>query len=124
MAETAKRLNPKIWDRAKTRAKRKMGGKWSGRAAQLAVKYYKDAGGKYSGRKSASNRLSQWTKQDWDYVGKEGKSRYLPKAARKALSSGQKAAGSRAKNKATKSGKGSARYTEAERKAVRRATKR
>jgi len=124
MAETAKRLNPKIWDRAKTRAKRKMGGKWPGRAAQLAVKYYKDAGGKYSGRKSASNRLSQWTKQDWDYVGKEGKSRYLPKAARKALSSGQKGAGSRAKNKATKSGKGSARYTEAERKAVRRATKR
>ena len=34
MAETAKRKNPEIWERAKAKAKRKMGGKWSGRAAQ------------------------------------------------------------------------------------------
>ena len=44
-------------------------------------------------------------------------------SARKALSPGQKAAGSRAKNKATKAGKQSASYTAAERRAVKRATK-
>ncbi len=110
MAETAKRKNPEIWERAKAKAMRKMGGKWSGRAAQLAVKYYKDMGGKYEGPKKETS-LSRWTDQDWDYVGDDS------------LSSGQKAAGSRAKNKATKGGKGKASYTEAERKAVRRATK-
>ena len=122
MAETAKRKNPEIWERAKAKAKRKMGGKWSGRAAQLAVTYYKQMGGKYEGPKKETS-LSRWTDQDWGYVGKEGQGRYLPKAARDSLSSGQKAAGSRAKNKATKGGKGKAPYTEAERKAVRRATK-
>ena len=122
MAETAKRKNPEIWERAKAKAKRKMGGKWSGRAAQLAVNYYKEMGGKYEGPKKETS-LSRWTDQDWGYVGKEGQGRYLPKAARDSLSSGQKAAGSRAKNKATKGGKGKAAYTEAERKAVRRATK-
>ena len=123
MAQTAKKKNPKLWERAKSRAKARMGGKWSARAAQLAVKYYKDSGGKYEGSKSSSNKLSKWTKQDWGYVGKEGKSRYLPKSARKSLTSGQKAAGSRAKNKASAKGKQRARYTEAERRAVRRATR-
>lgn len=119
----AKRKNPKLWEKAKAQATRKMGGKWSGRAAQLAVKYYKDLGGKYEGAKSKSNSLTKWTDQDWDYVGKEGKGRYLPKKARQSLSGGQKAAGSRAKNKASKTGKGRAKYTEAERRAVRRATR-
>lgn len=120
---TAKRKNPKLWEKAKAQAKRKMGGKWSGRAAQLAVKYYKNLGGEYEGAKSKSNSLTKWTDQDWDYVGEKGQGRYLPKKARESLSSGQKAAGSRAKNKAAKKGKGRAKYTEAERRAVRRATK-
>jgi len=123
MATTAKRKNPKLWEKAKNRAKAKMGGKWSARAAQLAVKYYKDSGGTYSGSKSKKNSLTQWSKQDWGYVGKEGKSRYLPKAARDSLTSGQKAAGSRAKNKASSKGKQRAKYTEAEKRAVRRATR-
>lgn len=122
MAETAKKANPKLWERAKERAKNELGGH-SARAMQLAVKYYKDAGGKYIGAKSSSNKLSKWTKQDWDYAGKEGKSRYLPKKARESLSSGEKAAGSRAKNKATKAGKQKAKYTTAERRAVRKATR-
>ena len=117
------KTNPELWERAKAKAKRKMGGKWSARAAQLAVQYYKDMGGKYKGKKSSNNSLSEWTKQDWDYTGEPGKSRYLPKAARDKLSSGQKAAGRRAKNKASKKGQGKAKYTEAERKAVRDATK-
>lgn len=123
MADTAKRKNPEIWERAKAKAKRKMGGKWSGRAAQLAVNYYKQMGGKYEGKKKETS-LSRWTDQDWDYVGEKGQGRYLPKGARDSLSPGQKAAGSRAKNKASKGGKGKASYTEAERKAVRKATKR
>jgi hypothetical protein len=120
---TAKKTNPKLWEKAKAEAKAKMGGKHSARAMQLATKIYKDKGGKYAGAKKPSNSLSKWTKQDWDYTGKEGKSRYLPKKARESLSSGQKAAGSRAKNKATKSGKQTAKYTPSERKAVRRATR-
>ena len=122
-----KRTNQKLWERivdqVKAGSKGGKSGQWSARKAQLAVAKYKAAGGKYEGRKSASNSLTKWSKEDWDYVGKPGKSRYLPKAARKALSPGQKAAGSRAKNKATKAGKQSASYTAAERRAVRRATK-
>ena len=41
-----------------------MGGH-SARAMQLAVKYYKEAGGTYDGKKSDSNRLSKWGKEDW-----------------------------------------------------------
>ena len=62
MAVATKR-DPKKWAAAKSRAKAKMGGKHSARAMQLAVKYYKDAGGTYSGKKKASNKLSKWTKQ-------------------------------------------------------------
>ena len=51
---------------------------------------------------------------------KKKKSRYLPKAVRDSLTPAQKAAGSRAKNKATKSGKQSAKYTKTERRALRR----
>jgi hypothetical protein len=32
---------------------------------QLAVKYYKDAGGTYEGKKSSENRLKRWGKEDW-----------------------------------------------------------
>lgn len=119
----AKKANPKLWEKAKAEAKAKMGGKHSARAMQLATKIYKDKGGKYEGAKSSSNSLSKWTKEDWGYTGKEGKSRYLPKKARESLTSGQKAAGSKAKNKATKSGKQTAKYTPAERRAVRKATR-
>lgn len=119
----AKKANPKLWEKAKAEAKAKMGGKHSARAMQLATKIYKDKGGKYEGVKKPSNSLSKWTKEDWGYTGKEGKSRYLPKKARESLTSGQKAAGSKAKNKATKSGKQTAKYTPAERRAVRKATR-
>lgn len=123
MAETAKKTNPKLWAQAKAQAKAKMGGKHSARAMQLATKIYKEKGGKYEGAKSSSNKLKKWGKEKWDYAGKKGKSRYLPEKARKSLSAGEKAAGSRAKNKATKAGKQTAKYTPAERKAVRKATR-
>ena len=105
----AKKRDPRKWAAAKARAKRKMGGKHSARAMQLAVKYYKDAGGTYSGKKKASNKLSKWSKQKWRT--KSGKpssktgERYLPEKAIKALSSKEYAATTRAKRKGTAAGK-------------------
>jgi hypothetical protein len=81
---------------------------------QLAVKYYKDAGCKYSGPKKKTS-LSTWTKQKWKYSGKDkpgqgGSGVYLPskKIARlKSTASGRaklkKAAA--AKARATRQGK-------------------
>ena len=105
----AKKRDPKKWAAAKARAKRKMGGKHSARAMQLAVKYYKDAGGSYKGKKKKSNKLSKWSKQKWGTKsgkpsGKTGE-RYLPKKAIKALSSKEYAATTRAKRKGTAAGK-------------------
>ena len=105
---TATKTNPKLWAESKARAKAKMGGKHSARAMQLAVKYYKDAGGGYSGVKKSSNKLSKWSKQKWrtsDGKKSEGKKRYLPDAAWKNLSAAEKAATNRAKAKGKKKGK-------------------
>ena len=105
----AKKRDPKKWAAAKARAKRKMGGKHSARAMQLATKYYKDSGCTYSGKKKPSNKLSKWSKQKWRT--KSGKpssetgERYLPEKAIKALSSKEYAATTRAKRKGTAAGK-------------------
>jgi hypothetical protein len=98
---TATKRDPKKWAAAKARAKRKMGGKHSARAMQLAVKYYKDAGGTYKGKKKSTNKLSKWSKQKWRTKsgkpsGKTGE-RYLPEKAIKALSAKEYAATTRAK---------------------------
>jgi len=106
---TAKKLDPSKWEAAKSKAKAKMGGKHSARAMQLATKYYKDAGGRYSGAKSNSNKLAKWTKQDWGT--KSGKpsgqtgERYLPKTARQALTAKEYAATTRKKREDTAKGK-------------------
>jgi len=107
---TATKRDPKKWAAAKARAKRKMGGKHSARAMQLAVKYYKDAGGTYKGKKKkATNKLSKWSKQKWRT--KSGKpsrqtgERYLPEKAIKSLSAKEYAATTRAKRKGTAAGK-------------------
>ena len=106
---TATKRDPKKWAAAKARAKAKMGGKHSARAMQLAVKYYKDAGGTYSGSKKKSNKLSKWSKQKWKT--KSGKpssktgERYLPEKAIKSLSSKEYAATTAAKRKGTAKGK-------------------
>ena len=108
MAVATKR-DPAKWARAKARAKAKMGGKHSARAMQLAVKYYKEAGGTYTGKKKKSNKLSKWTKQKWRT--KSGKpsrktgERYLPDKAIKSLSSKEYAATTKAKRVGTKKGK-------------------
>ena len=105
----AKKRDPAKWARAKAKAKAKMGGKHSARAMQLATKYYKDAGGTYSGKKKSTNKLSKWSKQKWKT--KSGKpssktgERYLPEKAIKSLSSKEYASTTRAKRKGTKAGK-------------------
>jgi hypothetical protein len=105
---TAKKSNPALWEKAKSQAKAKMGGKHSARAMQLAVSLYKKMGGKYGGPKKETD-LSKWTKQNWRT--KSGKpssetgERYLPEKAIKSLSSSEYAATTRAKREGTKKGK-------------------
>tara|TARA_R100000654_G_scaffold34840_1_gene60282 strand:- start:70 stop:465 length:396 start_codon:yes stop_codon:yes gene_type:complete len=128
MATTARKRDPAKWARAKAKAKRKMGGKHSARAMQLAVKYYKEMGGRYSGKKSSKNKLTKWSKQKWDYVSKGDKKkpkkkrgRYLPASVRKSLSSSQKAATNKRKRAASARGKGKAKYSKSIARKVRRA---
>ncbi len=104
------RTNEKLWEKAKSEAKAKMGGKHSARAMQLAGKIYKDKGGDYTGEKTKSQKaLSKWTKEDWGT--KSGKKssetgeRYLPAKAIKALSPAEYAATTKAKREGTKAGK-------------------
>jgi hypothetical protein len=105
----AQKSNPALWEKAKSQAKARMGGKHSARAMQLATSIYKKAGGKYKGAKASSNKLAKWTKQKWRT--KSGKpsgetgERYLPEKAIKSLSSAEYAATTAAKRKGTKKGK-------------------
>jgi|TARA_R100001463_G_scaffold27227_2_gene63244 hypothetical protein len=124
---TAKKRSPVKWARAKAKAKAKMGGKHSARAMQLAVKYYKDMGGTYSGKKSSKNKLSKWSKEKWDYVSKGDKKkpkkkrgRYLPESVRKSLSPSQKSATNRRKKAASAKGKPRAKYSKSIASKVRR----
>lgn len=104
------RTNEALWEKAKSEAKAKMGGKHSARAMQLAGKIYKDKGGAYTGPKtSAQKSMTKWTKEDWGTKsgkpsGKTGE-RYLPKKARESLTSSEYAATTRAKREGTKAGK-------------------
>jgi hypothetical protein len=125
---TAKKRDPEKWARAKARAKAKMGGKHSARAMQLAVKYYKDAGGRYSGKKSSSNKLKKWSDQKWDYVSKGDKKkpkskrgRYLPKSVRESLSPAEKASTNRKKRVANARSRRKAKYSKSIARKVRNA---
>ncbi|HEV2557029.1 MAG TPA: hypothetical protein VGU45_00215 [Microvirga sp.] len=94
MAATAKKTDPKLWERVKAKLMKgsKGGdpGEWSARKAQMAVQEYKAKGGGYEGKKTADNHLLQWEKEDWGTKsGKKSKEtgeRYLPKQAREKLS--------------------------------------
>ena len=97
MSETAKKTDPKLWDKTKEKVtKSDKGGKagqWSARKAQLATQEYKKAGGGYAGKKTDDNHLKQWTDEEWDTKsGKESGEtgeRYLPKKARESVSDEQ-----------------------------------
>jgi hypothetical protein len=107
------RTKPELWARVKAEVTRgsKGGnpGQWSARKAQLAVKLYKDRGGRYIGRKSSRNSLHQWTLQNW--TTKSGLpslltgERYLPAKAIKHLSSSEYARTTRKKREGTRKGR-------------------
>ena len=104
------RTNEALWEKAKTEAKAKMGGKHSARAMQLAGKIYREKGGGYTGAKTeAQKSMSKWTKESWQT--KSGKpssktgERYLPKKAIEALTPAEYAATTRAKREGTRQGK-------------------
>ena len=117
----AKRTNEGLWRRSKAKALKKMGGKHSARAMQLAVKYYKDAGGRYAGRKSRGNSLSRWGREKWGYDPKaRKKGRYLPSKAWKKLTPAQRSATNSAKRRATRRGKRKSKWSKAVARAYRK----
>jgi hypothetical protein len=134
MASSAQRTDPALWDKVKRRVMRgsKGGeaGEWSARKAQLAVQEYRKAGGGYVGAKQADNGLARWTKEDWGTrsgkpSGETGE-RYLPKAARRKLTTSEYARTTAKKRADTRKGrqvsaqpKDVARKTAAARKAAR-----
>jgi hypothetical protein len=95
------KTNPKLWEKVKEEvtnsSKGGVSGKWSARKAQLAVKLYKERGGRYKGSRSRSNSLTKWSDEKWGYVGKEKHSRYLPEVVRSHLSSRSRRSESRKK---------------------------
>lgn len=114
MAYTDTALRERIKKRVMAGTKGGKAGQWSARKAQLVAQEYEKAGGGYTGGKTkAQKSLSKWTGEEWGT--KSGKpstqgpkatgERYLPKAAREALSSKEYAATTRAKREATKAGK-------------------
>ena len=94
MSATAKKTDPKLWEKVKEEVtegdKGGKPGQWSARKAQMAVQEYKHEGGGYEGEKTADNHLVQWGEEEWGT--KSGKpsgetgERYLPKEARDHLS--------------------------------------
>jgi hypothetical protein len=113
MAGTAKKTDPKLWEKVKKQVtKSEKGGKpgqWSARKAQMATAEYKKEGGGYAGKKSDDNHLKQWTDEEWGTKsGKEsGKTgeRYLPKKAREDLTDTEYAASTAKKRADTAKGK-------------------
>ena len=93
----ATKTNPSLWSRCKSEAKSRMGGKHSARAMQLALKLYKQRGGRFKGPKptAKTNKMKKWTKQKWMYLSdfkkkkkdkNNAEGRYLPQAKWESLS--------------------------------------
>jgi hypothetical protein len=108
------RSNQKLWESIVNRIKSKeiagtKANEWSARKAQMAVREYKESGGRYEGEKDKNNSLVKWTQQEW--TTKSGKpshetgERYLPKKAIENLSSKEYQETSKAKRKGMMEGK-------------------
>jgi len=103
------RTNPKLWEESKIKAMKQMDNKWSGRTAQLAGLYYRQAGGGYVGPKTkAMKDLSKWTAENWrTSSGKpslETGERYLPSAILQRLTKKDIEATNKAKKEGMKKG--------------------
>lgn len=112
---TAVKANQKLWDQVVREVRDGTvagpAGKWNARKAQRAVAIYKERGGKYVGRKSRQNSLSQWTAEDWGYIDGKPGNRYLPARVREGLTDSEKRAENRRKRVATRAGKQYAPYS-------------
>ncbi|CAA9505492.1 MAG: FIG00799921: hypothetical protein [uncultured Sphingomonadaceae bacterium] len=93
MSATAEKSDPKLWEQVKAEitAGDKGGkpGQWSARKAQMAAHEYQKRGGGYLGEKDPHNHLVEWTEEEWG-TKSGGESlgtgeRYLPRAAREAM---------------------------------------
>jgi hypothetical protein len=112
---TKGRTNPALWERSKAKAIKRLGGRFSARAMQLAGKLYRDAGGGYCGPKTkAQKSMSKWTAEDWktapgavkkackrERSGTVVCDRYLPAKAWASLTPAQRQATRRKKQGAT-----------------------
>ena len=113
MSTTATRTDPALWEKVKAAVtagdKGGNAGEWSARKAQLAVAEYKKAGGGYEGGKDPHNALHEWTEEEWGTRSgaKSGDTheRYLPKAAREALSDDEYRRTTASKRSDTRKGK-------------------
>jgi hypothetical protein len=113
MAAAAQRTDPALWDRIKAEVtagdKGGHAGEWSARKAQMAVQRYKAEGGGYKGRKDPHSHLAEWTHEEWGTKSgaKSGDTgeRYLPKAAREALTDKEYARSTAKKRADTAAGK-------------------
>jgi hypothetical protein len=91
---SAKKSDPKLWEKVKRQVTRSEkggnAGQWSARKAQMATQEYKKRGGGYEGPRQEDTHLNQWTREEWDTKSgrKSGETgeRYLPRKAREALS--------------------------------------
>ena len=109
MAYTNPGLRERIKNRVMAGSKGGKPGQWSARKAQLLAAEYKKAGGGYKGGKTkAQKSLSKWTGEKWrtsDGSKSEGKKRYLPDKAWKALSPSEKRATNAAKARGNRQGR-------------------
>lgn len=112
MSDTAGKTDPDLWETVKREvmigAKGGRAGQWSARKAQMAVAEYKRRGGGYIGARDPHNSLKEWAAEDWgtksgEPSGETGE-RYLPKAARAALTDDEYARTTKAKRADTKAG--------------------
>lgn len=83
----AGRTDEALWERCKQEAIARLG-RHSARAMQFAGRLYREAGGRYTGRRTRAQRsLAKWTKERWRTA--TGEKAYLPDAAWVMLSPGQ-----------------------------------
>ncbi len=75
--------DPLLWEHAKREAVRRLGGRHSARAMQLAGRLYRDAGGTYRGPRTAPQRsMARWTAERWTTATGEKACRKTPRGVR------------------------------------------
>lgn len=75
--------DPLMWEHAKREAVRRLGGRHSARAMQLAGRLYREAGGGYRGPRTAAQRsMARWTEERWTTATGEKACRQTPRGVR------------------------------------------